>query len=354
MNSQKVKRLKAEERWIHLKKSFGSMEDFGFSIIIPVKKINDYLRESIPEILHLEYDDFELIILPNQLPNPMPKFLLHPKIRVIASGSVSPAIKRDLGGKNSRFSFLAFLDDDAFPKKDWLKVADSLFKTSEVAAIGGPAMTPESDSISQQASGLFFETVIGGGGLDYRYKPAQRSFYVDDFPTVNFIIRKSVFFSIGGFDSHYWPGEDTKLCRDLIRAGHRIWYCRDLQVYHHRRHLWLPHLKQVGNYGKHRGYFAKKFPENSRKWLYFVPSIFLLGNLILCVGSLFTSHLFFFWLWALAFYFSIAAIDVFLRTRNILLGSMVIPTVFLSHLVYGFHFMRGLFSHDRSFRSYLR
>ena len=30
----------------------------GFSIIIPVKEINDYLRESIPHLLALEFQDF--------------------------------------------------------------------------------------------------------------------------------------------------------------------------------------------------------------------------------------------------------------------------------------------------------
>ncbi|MFZ5342012.1 MAG: hypothetical protein ACOZBL_05955 [Patescibacteria group bacterium] len=36
------------------------------SIIIPVKEINDYIRESIPIINQLDYSDFEIIILPNE------------------------------------------------------------------------------------------------------------------------------------------------------------------------------------------------------------------------------------------------------------------------------------------------
>ena len=41
----------------------------GFSIIIPVKEINDYLRESIPHLLALEFQDYEVLILPNEEPS---------------------------------------------------------------------------------------------------------------------------------------------------------------------------------------------------------------------------------------------------------------------------------------------
>ena len=36
-----------------------------FSIIIPVKEINNYIRESVPYLLKQKYSNFEIIILPN-------------------------------------------------------------------------------------------------------------------------------------------------------------------------------------------------------------------------------------------------------------------------------------------------
>ena len=35
-----------------------------FSVIIPVRSINDHLRENIERLKQLKYDDFEVIILP--------------------------------------------------------------------------------------------------------------------------------------------------------------------------------------------------------------------------------------------------------------------------------------------------
>ena len=33
--------------------------------------------------------------------------------------------------------------------------------------------------------------------------------YYDDWPSVNLMIKKDVFNSIGGFNTEHWPGEDT-------------------------------------------------------------------------------------------------------------------------------------------------
>lgn len=323
-----------------------------FSIIIPIKEISDYLKESIPVILNLDYKDYEIIIIPNEKPDEIPAYLKNKRIRIIPSGKVSPSIKRDIGAKNSKGEYLAFIDDDAYPEKNWLKVAEDIFKTKEIAAIGGPAITPENDSISQKASGLLFETLFGGGGVSYRYKPAKESFYVDDYPSVNLIVSKKAFFDVGGFDNEFWPGEDTKFCLDLIKKGYKIWYSHELIVYHHRRKLFKPHLKQIGNYGKHRGYFAKKFPETSFKLTYFAPAIFLIGNLFLLVLSLFSLFFLKLWMILLLTYFILMTIDVFARTSHIRIGFLTVISIFLTHLTYGAMFIIGITS--KNFRSTLR
>ena len=186
----------------------------GFSIIIPVKEINDYLRESIPHLLALEYQDFEVLILPNEEQPSLESVFLDERVKIIASGAVSPAVKRDMGAEQAQFEYLAFMDDDAFPSLEWLKVAEKTFTEKNQAALGGPGMVPPDASKKDVVSGIFYETLVGGGGLAYRYRPAPKGFYVKDYPSVNLIIRKNVFLEIGGFDNAFWPGEDTKLCLD--------------------------------------------------------------------------------------------------------------------------------------------
>ncbi|MDL1979741.1 MAG: glycosyltransferase, partial [Deltaproteobacteria bacterium] len=118
--------------------------------------------------------------------------------------------------KYAKGEIFAFLDDDAYPRRDWLTHIVHNFSDSDVAAVGGPAVTPDNDSTAQKASGLVFESLMGGGTNRYRYVPVSERFNVDDYPTVNFCIRRDVFKELGGFDTVYWPGEDTKLCLDIV------------------------------------------------------------------------------------------------------------------------------------------
>lgn len=327
-----------------------------FSIIIPVKELNNYLDESIPKIFEMDYKNFEVIILPNEKPITKPNYLKNKKVRIIETGKVSPAIKRDIGSKEAKGKYVAFLDDDAYPEKNWLTIAEKVFEEKKVAAIGGPSMTPKNNSFFQKASGLFFETIFGGGGMSYREKPAKKSFYVDDFPSVNLIVNKNIFLEIGGFDSEFWPGEDTKFCLELAKKEHKIWYSNKLLVYHHRRKNLSAHLKQIGNYGKHRGYFAGRFEKTSIRPAYFAPVVFLLGNIGLFILSLININFLFLWISLILIYFFLLSIDVAKLTKKRNLWFVTITIIFLSHLIYGLRFfegfIRGLFG--IKFKSELR
>ena len=243
-----------------------------FTIIIPVKSINDYFRETVPYIQNLSSQSWELIILPNDVE---PDEWKDKNIQIVPSGRVGPAKKRDMGAELARGEILVFLDDDSYPEPNLLNIAEHYFIDDNVVALGGPAMTPPHDTFWQRVSGAVFLSKFSGG-VPERYTPLGEVREIQDWPSVNLMVRKIDFLAIGGFDSPYWPGEDTKLCLDIIQnTGKRILYVPNLVVWHHRRAGLKAHLKQVGGYGLHRGYFAKRYPKTSRKLIYFVPSAFL-------------------------------------------------------------------------------
>ena len=61
-----------------------------YSIIIPVKAINDYVRETVPYIQCLDSNEWELIILPNELDRDE---WVDSRVSIIPSGRVGPAKK---------------------------------------------------------------------------------------------------------------------------------------------------------------------------------------------------------------------------------------------------------------------
>lgn len=313
------------------------------SIIIPVKKINDYIHESMDHLLGLDYPSFEILIFPDE------KDKVHswPKTRIIASGKVGPAQKRDLALKYAKGKVLAFLDDDAYPEPDWLTKMVHCFRDGNVGAVGGAAVTPESDGVLQKVSGAVFESYLGGGFARNRYLCLGDHCDCDDWPTVNLLVWKDVFREVGGFDSAYWPGEDTKLCLDIVNAGYKILYDPEGVVYHHRRSDLMKHFKQIGSYSLHRGHFAKIYPKTSLKIGYFVPTLFDLYLIILILAFFLIHNSLFIilFLLPLAIYLFGLLVDgviISIRWRNPFVGLITIPMIFFTHVWYGIRFIQGL------------
>lgn len=310
------------------------------SIIVPLKAPNDYLKECLEHCSNLEYTDYEILILTDE-----PATIEHPKTRVIPTGPVPPSEKRDIGASEAKGEILAFIDDDAYPEKDWLKYAVRHFEDTEVAGVGGPAVTPSSDNFMQKASGNVLSSFMGGGSYTYRYIP-RKLIEVDDYPTCNLLVRKSTFEDVDGFDTHYWPGEDTKLCLDITKKENKkIIYDPEALVYHHRRTLFKQHLKQIWSYAVHRGFFAKKFPETSLRFSYFLPSllVFWLGaGLIVSVYS-YSARLLYI---TTVLLYSLAAIITGLGTKNVPMSIIVAMGIVATHVVYGIGFMVGLINRN--------
>ncbi len=319
------------------------------SIIIPVKEINDYIRdEIIPALKRQTFKNFELIIIPDRHGGLVrfPSF-----VRIFPSWpKIGPAFKKDLGVKKAKGEIVVFLDDDAYPEKDWLEKAIPYFKRDEVTAVCGPGATPANDPVLAKVSGWMWSSLLGSGGAGtYRCWPGKKR-EVDDYPAFNLFVRKKDFESVGGFDSKFWPGEDTKLCHDLVyKLGKKIIYDPKILVYHHRRKIFKPHLKQIGRYGFQRGYFVRILPKTSKRIGYFMPTLFALGLIIGPVFySIFESEIIInFYLFSLFVYFSLlfgTTIWVFTKSKNLLIALLVMPTIFASHVFYGIMFLKGLFS----------
>ncbi len=139
------------------------------------------------------------------------------------------------------------------------------------------------------------------GNLSSRYK-TKSCFESDDIHSCNFIARKSVIEEAGGWNEKYWPGEDTLMCLAIRKLGKKLIESSDVVVYHHRRSLFKPHLRQVSRFGEHRGFFAKKFPENSAKLTYFFPSLLVFSLVVGIALSLFFSFFVYILLFGIAIY----------------------------------------------------
>ena len=318
------------------------------SIVIPCPKRTWMLDEALAAVAKQTYGDWECIVLPDEEDVSRGSGAgsedecADSRIRFLPTGKIRPAEKRNLGIREAKGEIIAFLDDDAYPDAHWLEYAVRYFTEPSIGAVGGPGVTPPGDTFLARLGGRVYDNLLVSGNYRYRYKAGGVRRDVEDYPSCNLFVRKDLLEKIGGYRTDFWPGEDTLLCKDILDNWKRIVYDPWVVVYHHRRPLFLPHLRQLGRYGFHRGYFAKRFPSNSLRLSYFIPSAF--DGYLLALAAV----------WAagaplafaaiasapLALYLALVALTTF--SVNPLDWALTAAGVAASHLWYGLRFLQGL------------
>lgn len=316
------------------------------SVVIACPQGSDVLEECIRALEAQVYRNFEVIVLPDGELNLGKRMI---DIKIIPTGKVRPAEKRNLGIKESKGSIVAFIDDDAYPDVHWLEYAIRYFGDDTIGAVGGPGVTPANDPYLARVGGRAYDNILLSGNYRYRYKAGGVKRDVDDYPSCNLLVRTDILRKINGYRTDFWPGEDTLLCKDIIDSGYRIVYDPWVVVNHHRRSLFGPHLRQLGRYAFHRGYFVKRYPSNSLRLSYFIPSAFVIYLLLwpLVLSLTITPESILWYLQAaflipIGFYFALLLLTSF--SFNILTWLLTAAGVFASHVWYGIRFLQGLFA----------
>ena len=307
-----------------------------FSIIIPVRKTNPYLKETLDKLKKQSLKNFEVLIITDKI-----------------SGSANPAEKRNLGAKKAKGDYLVFFDDDSYPNQNYFKNAFKLINQNpHISGFCGPCLTPPKDNIFQKASGLVWSSWLGSGGAGHYRNNISTKRFVDDYPSVNLIIKKKDFNEIGGFVTSYWPGEDTLLCLALTKNLHqKILYHPILVVYHHRRKVIVPHLQQITRYAIHRGFFARKFPQTSFRIGYLLPSFFVFYLLFLIINFLiFNYYLLYIPLYLYISILLITLVKFIFNKNSLVLSLLAIISIPITHIYYGILFLNGFFKKDVKFQ----
>jgi hypothetical protein len=311
------------------------------SIIIALHRWNDRSCKSVVECLKLSESTtfpIEVIVVSDQKGEEIPEGA---KWYVTgAQGDTSPAFKRDVGVQHSEGTYLAFIDDDAFPESNWLNSAIAAITKMKVDAVGGPGVTPSDITWRERIGGAVYSSIFGSGPFRYRFRPQGSQKIIEEFPAYNFIVKQSALAAIGGWNSSFYGGEDTVVCTRLREKGFIIGYSPDVVVHHYRRAIFGSHLRQIGNVGRHRGNFVRNHDASSMHPIFFAPllvPIIIFGALVL-VLTMGVEHL-------AATIASALVLWLLLSVTSIKdagwLSIAVPPAIVAHHLWYGGNFIRG-------------
>src|SRR5207244_660920 len=139
--------------------------------------------------------------------------------------------------QQARGTYLVFLNNDTIVTAGWLKALRQTFDSEREAGIVGAKLVFP-DGRLQEAGGIIWRDASGWnrGKFQNAEKPEYNFLReVDYCSAACLMIPKSLFESLGGFDSKYAPCyyEDTDLAFKVRAAGHKVLYQPLSKVIHY-------------------------------------------------------------------------------------------------------------------------
>jgi len=263
-----------------------------------------------------------------------------PDYEVIIAEGKRPSRQRNMAAAEARGEILYFLDDDAIVNADALKRVSAAFSDPAVVLVGGPSITPATDTSFQRAIGTALSSTFGGGAIRNRYRRHGVLRDTDDRELIlcNLAFRKDVYLANGGLDERLYPNEENELIDRLFASGARLLHDPDMYVTRSQRPGYKAFIRQMLTYG--RGRAEQSLLTRSLSFKAVIPAAFAIYMLSLpfCAVAIWYAVPAYLYLLALAGNLLAAAGSAGFAV------ALRLPLIYtLLHFCYGFGFLTGLF-----------
>ena len=218
------------------------MSDF-VNIIVPAIKVDDLLINCIYHSLQQTHTNYKITISIDNDDNIEKLYSLANKnkieIDIIKISNVNISTKRNLAAYKSKSDFLAFIDSDAYPVKEWLSNSLNIFKEKSVEVVTGPTGLPFPDekyfnTLINLCKRSFFTT-----GRWSKRKYSKNDFFLDQVESCNLIVKTKSFKKINGMNEKIYISEDTDFCNriNIFFGEKKMFYSGKCAIFHKDRNL---------------------------------------------------------------------------------------------------------------------
>jgi GT2 family glycosyltransferase len=200
------------------------VNDVKVSVIIATlgKRLRE-LESCLQSVLSQTYKSFEVILINDGAIEPVMAIVhsfknLNCKIKVIHNTKrVGPAVARNIGLMHAKGKYVAFIDDDAVAKKDWLERLLRAYVKDDVGGVGGTTIQITSGRVKQRS---MFTKVLDTTYANIK-EPSETQFLCG----TNMSFKTDILRSINGFDPNLGLisfFEDTDISLSVRELGYKL------------------------------------------------------------------------------------------------------------------------------------
>src|ERR1041384_4255860 len=223
------------------------------SVVVCTYNGSRTLQQCLEGLGRLDYPNYEVIVVDDGSTDRAADIARRFPVVVIQTRNQGLALARNVGLKAATGEIVAYIDDDAFPDRHWLKYLAATFLSTTHCAVGGPNIVPVSD-------GPIAQCVARAPGGPVHVLLSDRE--AEHIPGCNMAFRKECLESIGGFDGQFRvAGDDVDVCWRLQARGWTLGFSPAAVVWHHRRNVISAYWRQQKGYGKAEALLEAKWPE---------------------------------------------------------------------------------------------
>src|SRR5262249_45175886 len=211
------------------------------------------IGETLTALSRLNYPDYEVIVVDDGSTDKTASIARSHGVRLVQTKNKGLSNARNLGWEAATGSIIAYIDDDAYPDRDWLPFLAASFMRTDHAGIGGPNLAPSGD-------GLIADAVAHAPGGPVHVLLSDD--VAEHIPGCNMAYRVDRLRAIGGFDPRFKvAGDDVDICWRLERRGWTLGFCPAAIVFHHRRNSIRGYWKQQMQYARAEALLSDVWPQ---------------------------------------------------------------------------------------------
>lgn len=317
-----------------------------YSVIVPVFKREEEVRELLLSLSLQSVKDFEIIIVdgsPTEALQAITDYvaveLPHLQYMRIYSKGLGISDSRNLGAKCANGNFLIFMDSDVIVPEHYFQILDGALQKEYLDAFGGPDAAHESFSVIQKAISFSMTSVLTTGGIRGKknhigkFKP--RGF--------NMGVRATVFHGLNGFDASLPVGEDMDLSARIIAGNFKTKLIPEAKVYHKRRVSLGKFYQQVYRFGAAR-VMLSQLHDGEMKLTHFFPLAFTLYLALGLLAPFVLLPLVGLWFFTIGWYFLALFLGAFIESGSLAVAFYSIPVTITQFAGYAWGLVRNGFA----------